>query len=129
MAAFFFRRIFAAQIGTRFVYFALAGFVEIFALSHNEDRPFASVFQDLDVGIEKPPDYFIETLFGTRLFFDIDRDVAAAHPVAESAIVAVKVHFLLFWHNYLNLMVIRAKAAMIALTIQNLVTIFASAIP
>ena len=129
MASFLFRRIFAAKVGARFINRAEIGIIEVFALSHDENRPLAAVFQDFDVRIEKPPDYFVETVFGTGLFFDIDRDIAAAHPVAELAVVAVEIHLLLFWHNYLNLMVISASAAMIALMIQKRVTIFASAIP
>lgn len=129
MASFLFRRIFAAKIGTRFINPAKIGIIEVFALSHDEYRPLMAVFQNFDVGVEKPPDDFVETVFGTRLFFDVDRDIAAAHPVAEPAVVAVEIHLLLFCHNYLNLMVISASAAMIALMIQKRVTIFASAIP
>ena len=129
VTAFFFRRIFAAKVRSRFVNAAEIRFVEVFAFSHDENRPLAAVFQNFDIGIEKPPDDFVETVFGTRLFFDVDRDIAAAHPVAEPAVVAVEIHLLLFYHNYLNLMVISASAAMIALIIQKRVTIFASAIP
>lgn len=87
------------------------------------------VFQNFDVRVEKPPDYFVKTVFGTWFLFDIYRYITTAHPVAELTVVAVEIHLLFFWHNYLNLMVIRAMAAIMALTIQNLVTIFASAIP